>query len=114
VGALIERARRGATAGTARALALLVVGASLAACGGSPRAGERAYLKLECEPESASVYVDERYLASAKKLARRPAELRVGIHRVTVTAPGYFPHDVELELPAGETKVELTLRPIPP
>jgi hypothetical protein len=65
-------------------------------------------------PETAAVYVDDRFLASGRKLANRPERLRPGEHFITVSAPGYFPHDVRVELPVGETSIELRLRPVPP
>jgi hypothetical protein len=33
---------------------------------------------------------------------------------LTFKAPGYFPHDLRLPLPTGETTVRIKLRPIPP
>jgi hypothetical protein len=83
-------------------------------CGGSQSAGEHALLRMRIVPETAAVYVDDRFLASGRKLANRPERLRPGEHFITVSAPGYFPHDVRVELPVGETSIELRLRPVPP
>jgi hypothetical protein len=47
-------------------------------------------------------------------LAVQPKSLTPGVKYVTFKAPDYFPHDVRLELPAGETTVKMKLRPIPP
>jgi hypothetical protein len=33
---------------------------------------------------------------------------------MTIRAEDHFPHDVEIDLPAGETTVTVELRPIPP
>ncbi|RLB53047.1 MAG: hypothetical protein DRJ42_13005, partial [Deltaproteobacteria bacterium] len=67
-----------------------------AACGGPQVAGDRAELRMVIEPESASVYIDDRFIASGRKLAARPVRLPVGEHLITVSAPGYFPHDVRV------------------
>ncbi len=93
-------------------LAMLTL--SAAACGSRQQAAEHALLRMQIDPESASVYVDDRFIASGRKLAGRPQRLRPGRHFITVTAPGYFPHDVEVDLPVGETQIELSLRPVPP
>jgi hypothetical protein len=47
-------------------------------------------------------------------LDKKPARLTPGPKRVTVEAPGYFPHDLEIDLPAGTTTINIKLRPIPP
>ncbi len=74
---------------------------------------ERAKLQVIAEPETARVFVDEHFVGSGAILTREPKELTVGHHRVTIQAPGYFPHDVEVDLPAGTTTVRIALRPIP-
>lgn len=117
MGTLNPRTQRG-PAPSARlgwALVLLAVATvGLAACGGRQTPGAYAELRMQIEPLSASVYVDERFLATGRKLAARPAQLPVGVHLITVSAPGYFPHDVRVDLPEGETMIELSLRPVPP
>lgn len=95
-------------------LIVLVVLVACAACGASQPAREQAQLRIVAEPATASVYVDDRFIATARRIARRPEPLRTGVHHVTVSAPGHFPHDLELDLPAGLTTVEVSLRPIPP
>jgi len=92
----------------------LVLGLLVSSCSGAPPARGRALLAITAVPDTASVYVDDRYIASARRLAIRPEVLRVGVHHVTITAPEYFPHDVELALPEGLTSVRISLRPIPP
>ncbi|MEM9067508.1 MAG: PEGA domain-containing protein [Myxococcota bacterium] len=96
-----------------RALVLLGVLSTLR-CGYSQVRGQPARLQVIAEPEDARVYVDERFVASARVLAQRPRELSPGSHRLSIQAPGYFPHDVAVELPAGTTTVRISLRPIPP
>lgn len=91
------------------ALALLC----LSACGGVSTAPTRAQLRVIAEPDTARVDIDERFAGSGRLLSVRPKDLTPGSHRVSISAPGYFPHDLELELPAGETTVNVSLRPIP-
>ncbi|MET0341871.1 MAG: PEGA domain-containing protein [Polyangiales bacterium] len=86
----------------------------MAACAGPKPAPTKApLLRVVAVPDTASVQVDERFVAAAKVLAMRPAPLRAGKHRVTIEAPGYFPHDLEVELQPGVTTVEITLRAVP-
>jgi len=87
----------------------------LTACAGThkPRAAP-AQLRVVAEPPSATVQVNERFVGAARVLDKRPARLSQGLKRVTVEAPGYFPHDLMLNLPAGVTTVNIKLRPVPP
>ena len=73
-----------------------------------------ARLRVIAEPSTTTVYVDDQYIGSARVLSRRPKLLTPGVKFVTFKAPDYFPHDVKLDLPAGETTVHMKLRPIPP
>jgi len=75
---------------------------------------EPAKLQVIAQPEEARVYVDEAFVASARVLEGRPRRIRPGRHRITITAPGHFPHDVEVDFPAGTTTIRIALRPIPP
>jgi hypothetical protein len=107
---LRARARAHARAGLA---ALLLLTAS--ACGGAQKGkGATAELRVLAEPSSAVVQVNERFVGAARVLDKQPARLTPGPKRVTVEAPGYFPHDIELDLPAGTTTLNVKLRPIPP
>jgi hypothetical protein len=90
-------------------LALSIVG-----CGAAQRPElPRAQLRTVVEPPEAAVQVDERFVGAARVLDKRPARLPEGKHRVTIEAPGYFPHDLEVALPAGVTTLEVKLRAIP-
>lgn len=95
------------------ALALAIGGASVG-CAGGPRVQPRAQVRFLVEPDTARIYTDERFVGSARVLAVRPAEFRAGPRRFSITAEGYFPHDVEVDLAPGTTTIELRLRPIPP
>ena len=94
--------------------AWVALAVALAACGASQPGAEAAQLRVVAEPDAARVYVDDRFIATGRRLAVRPAPMRAGVHFVTISAEGYFPHDVELDLPAGETTVRVSLRPVPP
>lgn len=93
---------------------LVVLSAStLSACGPVQTAETPAQLQVIAEPETARVYVEDRFIAGARVLAVRPHELPPGTHHITITSPGYFPHDIEANLPSGTTTIRISLRPIP-
>jgi hypothetical protein len=90
---------------------------ALVACGCAKNgtvATEPARLKVVTTPPDASVYVDGHYFGRATVLSVEPKALVPGIHLMTIRAEDHFPHDVEIDLPAGETTVTVELRPIPP
>ena len=95
-----------------RGLSLLVAAVALSGCF-SAASPEVAHLRVIAEPKSTTVYIDDVYVGSARVLAEHPQALKPGTKYVTFKAPDYFPHDVKLELPAGETPVQMKLRPIP-
>ena len=72
------------------------------------------YLKVIAEPATATVYINDRFIGSAHLLQKQPKALPPGVKYLTFKAPGYFPHDLRLPLPTGETTVNIKLRPIPP
>ncbi|NOY94157.1 MAG: hypothetical protein GXP55_23500 [Deltaproteobacteria bacterium] len=85
-----------------------------AACGMQGRQSLPARLRVIAVPVTARVYVDDHFAGSARVFDAHPRELRPGAHQITLRAPGYFPHDLELELPSGTTTVRVRLRAIPP
>ena len=88
--------------------------ASLAlACAGAPAPAQTAEVRLLIEPTTARVYTDERFVGGARVLATRAVSFRAGPRRLTITADGYFPHDLDLDLAPGTTTVRVALRPIP-
>ena len=99
----------------ALAAALLATSACtlLASCSGAAVRPEAAQLRVIARPDTAEVLVEGRYVGLGRTLAVRPVTLRPGTHHVTVQARGFFPHDLELPLPAGETVVRIALRPVP-
>ena len=75
---------------------------------------EPARLEVVSRPEDASVYIDGHYFGRARVLAREPKALAPGLHLMTVQADDHFPHDMELDLPSGLTRLNIELRPVPP
>jgi expansin (peptidoglycan-binding protein) len=90
--------------------------ASLAAsgCMTAPHEARMAYLKVVAEPASTTVYISDRFVGSAHLLQKQPKALPTGVKYLTFKAPGYFPHDLRVTLPKGETTVKIKLRQIPP
>ena len=76
-------------------------------------APEPARLEIIASPPNASVYIDGHYFGRATVLSVEPKALVPGVHLMTVQAEDHFPHDMELDLPAGETTITVELRPIP-
>jgi len=85
----------------------------LAACYGQPPPPRTANLRIVAEPATTTVYVDGEYFGSARVLAKHPKPLAAGQRLVTFMAPGFFPHDVQLDLAPGDTTVRMKLLPIP-
>lgn len=83
------------------------------ACGMQPVRPTEAQLRVISVPETAQVFVDDRFIATGRRLARRAHAMPAGVHHVTIQAAGHFPHDVEVDLPPGTTTVRIRLRPIP-
>ena len=83
-------------------------------CSTVPPEARMAYLKVVAEPDNVTVYENDRFVGSAHLLAKQPKAMKSGTKYLTFKAPGYFPHDVRVQLPAGETTVKIKLRPIPP
>jgi hypothetical protein len=94
------------------ALAGLLVALGCAKQGTVPP--EPARLKVIATPANASVYIDGHYFGRATVLSQEPKALAPGVHLMTVTAEDHFPHDLELNLPRGETTLTIELRPVPP
>ena len=99
--------------GVARAAALGAL-MLLSACGGAAVRVEPARLRVIAVPDTAAVYVDERFAGSARLLAVRPVAFPPSTRHLTVQADGYFPHDLEVVLRPGLTTVRVALRAVPP
>jgi hypothetical protein len=96
------------------ALLLSVAGAAASGCMTAPPEARVAYLKVVAEPRQTTVYSNDRFMGSAHLLQKQPKALPPGTKYLTFKAPGYFPHDLQIKLPVGETTVKVKLRPIPP
>jgi hypothetical protein len=86
----------------------------LAGCYGQLPPPRSASMQVIADPPTTTVYVDGEYFGSARVLSKHAKPLPPGKRLVTFMAPGYFPHDIELDLPPGQSKVRMTLRAIPP
>ncbi len=98
-----------------RRLCLLCAGLALALSGCALQSVRPtpARMRVLASPPEARVFVDDAFVASARVLGEQPVELSPGLHQVTLEAPGYFPHDLEVDLESGTTTVRVELRPIP-
>jgi hypothetical protein len=94
--------------------ALCALAVALGGCMTVPHEARMAYLKVVAEPASTTVYLSDRFVGSAHLLQKQPKALPPGVKYLTFKAPGYFPHDLRMALPRGETTVKIKLRPIPP
>jgi hypothetical protein len=84
-------------------------------CGAAvPDTSARARVQFEITPESARVYTEDRFIGSAQVLAATPPSFRTGPRQITITADGYFPVDLDLDLAEGTTNVRVSMRPVPP
>lgn len=93
---------------------LLAAGTLAAGCGAAaPDTSARATIHFEIVPETARVYTEDRFVGSARVLAERPPSFRTGARQITITADGYFPVDLDLDLDPGTTNVRVSMRPIP-
>jgi len=96
-----------------RLIACAALALGIAGCGARPAVREAARVRFLVRPPAARIYVEDRFIGAAAVLARRPPSFRPGTRHFTVTAGGYFPHDVEVDLPSGMTTIRLSLRPVP-
>lgn len=74
------------------------------------RVTPNASIRLVVSPPSASVLIDDVFVATARELGlmERPLATTAGTHRVVVSAPGYVEVSREVQLAEGET-VELEI-----
>jgi hypothetical protein len=94
-----------------RTFIALVVGGLLGAC--TPRTPTKpvvdAYLSLAIEPPETTVRLDDRVLGSARVLAGRWVAVPHGVHRLSLTAPGFDRYDEEIDLAPGRHARRLDL-----
>ena len=97
-----------------RALATALFALLALACGG-PRPIKTVSMRMTGAPKAASVTIDDVFVGSLEIVSARGVALPVGVHRVSVEAPGYLPWDrlVEAKDGAGPVRVEVQLVPTP-
>ena len=98
--------------GRARVVLAVMMTLVLAACGDSettPAGG----IRLICEPDSASVYVNEIYSGQARALAAGAIRIAPGRYRLHVAEDGYFDHYEEVRVRRRIVTVRVTLRSRP-
>lgn len=96
------------------ALRWLALAWLIAGCGARQAPREPAEVRFILDPPTARVYAEDQFVGAGRVLARRNERFRPGMRHFTVTADGYFPHDLEVDLPSGLTTIRLRLRPVPP
>lgn len=94
--------------------ALFVSALLFAGCGAPAVRTTPAQVRFLLEPVTARVYVEDRFIGAGRVLRRRPASFAPGRRHFSITADGYFPHDLEVDLPSGTTTMRVSLRPVPP
>jgi hypothetical protein len=97
-------------------IACLTLRATLAAVGcNGPRVPARPTggIRLDAEPRSAKVYVNEKLSGTVSTFEDRPLLLRPGRYRIKLVAQGYYPGYVEVDVGDEIVPVEASLVPIP-
>ena len=93
----------------------------VAACGppskgvaASPKPRINRGLTITCMPDSADVYVNDKYMGNVAGLRSRPLALPAGTHRIELRLEGYFSHFAEVTVARGvQQKLDVTLRKEP-
>ena len=74
--------------------------------------GPRGYLRLEVEPASAEVSIDEKYSGIANGWVANTIPVTPGMRRVTLSADGYITQRFDIEVaPYEEVTLVLNLEP---
>ena len=69
-----------------------------------PEKNETARLRIDVEPESAAIFIDDSFVGRTDSFGKRQGlRMSAGTHRVTIALPGYEPFNAELTLRAGQT-----------
>jgi hypothetical protein len=93
-----------------------VLALGLSAC--APAKGpskETVSLRLQGNLPDATVIIDDQDLGSLAFVQSRGVALPIGVHRISVTAPGYFPWDKAVEAKPGSPliRLDVALMPVP-
>ncbi len=70
-------------------------------------------VRIEVEPGDARIYVDEALVGDAGTYADRPLPLPPGDHRIKVTADGFYPEYLEVEVKGEMIPIVVSLTPVP-
>ncbi len=72
-------------------------------------------LRMRGNVPDASVTIDDENVGSMEVVQKRGVALPLGVHRITVDKPGYFPVDQLVEARPGSPpiQVDVVLEPIP-
>ena len=55
------------------------------------KAPKHAYLRVIAKPSSATLFLNDKSIGSARVLKKRPQRAQPGTHRLRIEAPHYFP-----------------------
>jgi hypothetical protein len=89
--------------------------ASLVASTGCAVVPSTVSLRMRGNVPDASVTIDDENVGSMELVQKRGVALPLGVHRITVDKPGYFPVDQLVEAKPGSPpiQVDVVLEPIP-
>jgi hypothetical protein len=95
------------------AFALIVCLSACAPANGPSK--ETVSLRLQGNLPDATVIIDDQDLGSLAFVQSRGVALPIGVHRISVTAPGYFPWDRAVEAKPGGPliRLDVALTPVP-
>ncbi len=92
--------------------ALLAFLPFLAACGGAP-ASATVSLRMRGTPADASVVIDDHPVGTLGLVSAHGVALPPGTHRISVSAPGFFPWDRVVQAPEGGPPLALDVALVP-
>ncbi len=101
--------------GRSPACAMAAVLVTVAAACGPMREPKTVSLRVVGAPANATVTIDDIFVGSLALVSARGVALPVGMHRVSIESPGYFPWDrtVEAKDGAGPVKLDVKLVAVP-
>lgn len=82
---------------------------ALPACGPA-REPKTVSMRLVGSPPNATVTIDDIFVGRLDTVAARGVALPVGVHRISIEAPGYLPWDKAIEAKEGSAPVRLDVR----
>ncbi len=96
----------------------LLIGPGAGGCGSAPASAMKPRpllgLHIQCQPNDAQIFVDDRYMGAVKGLDKDLLKLSPGTHRIEIRRDGYFAHFAEVSLEKGvRQRLEVKLRKEP-